>query len=197
LAKQVGTALAAGAHRAPLQAAGVPEGARPGLERYLDLLAAWSTRVNLTGARTPADRVALLVGGVLPAAPLAGPGRLLDVGSGNGSPGLVLALLRPDLPVTLLEPRRRRWAFLREACRAAARPDVEVRCERHDEYGGPPAATVTVRGLALPPSELAALLGEDGRLILFGPRRAAGPGWREEPSSPGIQLLRRAVSRET
>jgi len=84
--------------------------------------------------------VRLLVGDVLPAAPLADPGSLIDVGSGNGSPGLVLALLRADLSATLLEPRLRRWAFLREASRAAGRPELDVRRERHDRYAGPPAA---------------------------------------------------------
>jgi 16S rRNA (guanine527-N7)-methyltransferase len=176
----------------------LPEAARPGLERYLDLLAAWSPRVNLTGARTPSERVALLVAAVLPVAPLALPGRLVDVGSGNGSPGLVLALLRPDLGVVLLEPRQRRWAFLREACRTAGRPDVEVRRERHDQYPGPAAATLTVRGLDLPLSALGPLVEEGGRALIFGRRRAAAPGWREESGPPGLQVLRReTVSRET
>jgi len=174
----------------------VPEAARPGLERYLDLLAAWSPRVNLTGARTPAERVALLVAAVLPAAPLPEPGRLIDVGSGNGSPGIVLAALRPELPVVLLEPRQRRWAFLREASRAAGRPDVEVLRERHDGYSGPVAATVTVRGLDLPLSALASLVGEGGRALLFGAGRTAPPGWREEAGAPGVQCFRH-VSRET
>jgi 16S rRNA (guanine527-N7)-methyltransferase len=89
--------------------------------RYLDLVAAWNPRVNLTGARTAAERVAVLVGPVAPVAEALHPGLLLDVGSGNGSPGLVLALLRPDLPVTLLEPRQRRWAFLREAACSSRR----------------------------------------------------------------------------
>jgi len=176
----------------------VPESARPGLERYLDLLAAWSTRVNLTGARTPARRVTLLVGDVIPAAELARPGRLPDVGSGTGSPGLVLALLRPELAATLLEPRQRRWAFLREAARAAGRPDVEVLRQRHDQYGGPPAATVTLRGLDLPLAAVAPLVEEEGRLLLFGRRRAVGAGWREEAAPAGLQCLRRGiVSRET
>ena len=168
------------------------------MERYLDLLAAWSPRVNLTGARTPSERVALLVEGVLPAAPRALPGRLIDVGSGNGSPGLVLALLRPDLSVVLLEPRQRRWAFLREACRAAGRPDIDVLRERHDQYGGAAAATLTLRGLDLPLSALGPLVEEGGRALIFGRRRAAGPGWREESRSPGLQVFRReVVSRET
>jgi 16S rRNA (guanine527-N7)-methyltransferase len=176
----------------------VPESARPGLERYLDLLAAWSARVNLTGAATPAARVALLVGDVLPAAPLVRPGRLVDVGAGNGSPGLVLALLRPELGVVLLEPRRRRWAFLREACRAAGRPDVEVLRQRHDQYAGPPAATLTLRALDLPLAALAPLVEEGGRLLLFGRPRAEAPGWRAEAAPGGVQAFRRErVSRET
>lgn len=162
------------------------------LGRYLDLLAAWSSRVNLTAARTAEDRVRLLVRPVVPAAALPAPGRLIDVGSGNGSPGLVLALLRPDLRVTLLEPRLRRWAFLREAARACGRADVEVLRARHDEYAGPPAETVTVRALALTAAALAPLAAPGGRLIVFGPAPAAGAGWASDATSvPGVAVLRR------
>ncbi len=155
------------------------------------MLAAWSARVNLTGARTAEERVRLLVAPVLPVAALvAGP--LLDVGSGNGSPGLVLALLRPELAVTLLEPRLKRWAFLREAARAAGRPDVAVLRARHDQYPGPPAATVTVRALALTPAELRPLVAAGGRLVVFGPQSPAAEGWTgEPPPAPGICVLRR------
>jgi 16S rRNA (guanine527-N7)-methyltransferase len=97
------------------------------------------------------------------------------VGSGNGSPGLVLALLRDDLDVTLLEPRSRRWAFLREAARAAGRP-VRVLRVRLDGYDGPPARTVTLRALALPTAALAPLVEPGGRLVVLGGRpTASGP----------------------
>jgi 16S rRNA (guanine527-N7)-methyltransferase len=160
------------------------------LARYLDLLAAWSARVNLTAARTAGERVATLVAPVVAAAGLPEAGPLIDVGSGNGSPGLVLALLRPDLAVTLLEPRLKRWAFLREAARAAGRPDVQVLRQRHDAYAGPPARTVTVRALALAPADLAALAESGGRLLVFGPAPPASPGWREAagPAS-GVHVL--------
>jgi 16S rRNA (guanine527-N7)-methyltransferase len=158
-----------------LQALGVPAPALAPLTTYLDLIAAWSARVNLTAARTPEQRARLLVADPLAAAGQALPGRLLDVGSGNGSPGLVLALLRPELEVRLLEPRARRWAFLREACRAVARPDVVVLRLRHDAYPGPPADTVTLRALALPVAELVPLLAPGGRLLVFGRSRAAAP----------------------
>ena len=163
------------------------------LALYLDLLAAWAERVNLTGARTPEERVATLVAPVLPAAPLPAPGTLLDVGSGNGSPGLVLALLRPDLEVTLLEPRQKRWAFLREAARATGR-EASVLRQRHDQYGGPPARTVTVRALALGPAALAPLVLAGGRLLVFGPAPGPAPGWTAERApAPGIHSLVRGA----
>jgi len=126
----------------------------------------------------------VLVGSVLPARSLPAPGRLVDVGSGNGSPGLVLALLRDDLEATLLEPRQRRWAFLREAARRAGRR-VEVLRVRHDRYPGPPAATVTVRALALPLRELRPLVASGGQLLVFGPPPEGAPVFLREASEPG------------
>jgi 16S rRNA (guanine527-N7)-methyltransferase len=172
-------------HRAPLEALGV---AGPPLGRlcaYLDTLAAWSPRVNLTAARSPGERVRLLVAGVLAAAPLPEPGSLIDVGSGNGSPGLVLALLRDDLAVTLLEPRARRWAFLREAARAAG-CHVQAMRRRHDGSAGKPARTLTLRALALPLAELRPLVEPGGRLIVFGGPRRSGEGFR--PTREGAEL---------
>jgi 16S rRNA G527 N7-methylase RsmG len=160
-----------------------PEAAR--LEAYLDTVADWSPRVNLTGARTPGERVAVLVAGVVPARSLPAPGRLLDVGSGNGSPGLVLALLRDDLEVTLLEPRQKRWAFLREAARRAGR-EVEVLRARHDSYPGPPAATVTVRALRLPLRDLRPLVVPGGRVIVFGTTPREEPPFHREGAPPGL-----------
>ena len=191
---------AAGSHAAALAALGLPAPHAHTLERYLDLVAAWSERVNLTGARSGAERVAVLVAPVLAVAPGLEAGSLLDVGSGNGSPGLVLALLRPDLPVTLLEPRRRRWAFLREAARAAGRPDIDVLRVRHDGYRGPAAQTVTVRALRLPLAELAPLVAPGGRLLAWGHAPAAERGWEPEAApAPDVHALRRGpdVSRAT
>jgi 16S rRNA (guanine527-N7)-methyltransferase len=148
------------------------------------VLSEWSGRSNLTGWKSPAERVARLVGDVLPVAALVDPGTLLDVGSGNGSPGLVLAVLREDLDVTLLEPRVRRWAFLREAARRVARP-VRVLRLRHDAYEGPAFHTVTVRALRLGQEEVASLVEPGGRLIVLG-RRPEGSGAFEKSRAEGI-----------
>jgi len=129
--------------------------------------------------------------------PLLEPGPLLDVGSGNGSPGLVLALLRPELPATLLEPRGKRWAFLREAARAAARPDIQVLRQRHDSYQGPPAQSLTLRALRLPLAELAPLLRAGGRLLVLGEAPEGAPELRREQALAGpagpVHVFRRAT----
>jgi len=107
------------------------------LARYAGLVLEWGERINLTGARTAealadehlADALALV-----PHLP-PGPFRFIDVGSGAGLPGLVLALLRPDAACVLLEPVRKKQAFLAHAVRTlgvAAR--VEPRPERLEAH---------------------------------------------------------------
>ena len=75
--------------------------------------------------------------------------------------------------MTLLEPRSRRWAFLREAARVADR-GVRVLRLRHDAYAGPPARTVTLRAVALPLAEVALLVEPGGRVLVLGGRPQAG-----------------------
>jgi 16S rRNA (guanine527-N7)-methyltransferase len=172
-------------HRTALEALGLQAPAVQRLAAYLDVLAHWGSRVNLTGVATDADRVRVLVASVLPALPLLQPGRLIDVGSGNGSPGLVFAALRDEIEVTLLEPRLKRWAFLREAARAMQRPGVSVRRDRHDTYTGPPAQTVTLRALRLPLETLAPLVQEGGCLLVFGSVPEPAEGFAAEPDAGG------------
>ena len=57
---------------------------------------------------------------------------------------------------------------------------------RHDRYAGPPAATVTLRALALPLGELAELVRPEGRLIVFGSRPECGPGFRATREGDGL-----------
>ncbi|MGI8900764.1 MAG: 16S rRNA (guanine(527)-N(7))-methyltransferase RsmG [Nocardioides sp.] len=72
-----------------------------------------------------------------------------DVGSGAGLPGLVLALNRPDLRVTLVEPLRRRTDFLDEAVRALGLRNVTVRRARAQElHGRHQFRVVTARAVA-------------------------------------------------
>lgn len=179
-------------HREALASLGVPSGVQAPLAQYLDLVARWSPRLNLTAARSASQRVETLVRDAWRCSRWVEGPDLLDVGSGAGSPGLVLALLRPELRVTLLEPRHKRWAFLREACRALDRPDVRVEARRHTEWTGPRAQTVTIRALRLPLRQLAALSAPGGLLVAIGRAPEVEPPFRDEAGVPGgaIHLYR-------
>jgi 16S rRNA (guanine527-N7)-methyltransferase len=73
---------------------------------------------------------------------------VVDVGSGAGLPGVVLAIARPDISVTLLEPLARRTAFLTEVVDALALDNVAVRRGRAEETTGLSADVVTARAVA-------------------------------------------------
>jgi 16S rRNA (guanine527-N7)-methyltransferase len=98
------------------EALGIPLGdlARAALVTWLDLLATWNARVDLTAARSAAELVDLMVADALVLSAHVPEGAsVVDVGTGAGAPGLALAILRPDLTVTLVEPLAKRGAFLR------------------------------------------------------------------------------------
>jgi 16S rRNA (guanine527-N7)-methyltransferase len=103
------------------------------LARYAGLVLDWGSRINLTGARTPealADEHLADALAALPHLP-GGPFRFIDVGSGAGLPGLVLALVRGDASGVLLEPIRKKHAFLAYAARELGLAGrVEARAER-------------------------------------------------------------------
>src|SRR5438876_8820717 len=79
------------------------------LGRYAAEIVAWNDRVNLTSIVDPRELQikhfldSLTLVATLPPAPATGPVMLLDVGSGAGLPGIALAIVRPDLRVSLLE----------------------------------------------------------------------------------------------
>src|SRR5437762_12442060 len=81
---------------------------------YLDELVRWNRRMDLTAARGAEELVDLVVAD---AAVLAGAstdgGTWIDVGSGAGAPGLVLATMLPGARITLVAPRERRGGSLR------------------------------------------------------------------------------------
>ena len=75
--------------------------------------------------------------------------RILDLGSGAGLPGLVLAILRPSSVITLLEPMARRAAFLRECADALNLGNVTIRRARAEDIRGEAGADfVTARAVA-------------------------------------------------
>ncbi len=79
---------------------------------FVEELLRWNEKMNLTAARD-ADEVLLrhVVDSLVPAAPLAGVRRLLDVGPGGGFPGIPLKVFMPEVFIVLIEARRKKAAF--------------------------------------------------------------------------------------
>ncbi len=107
-------------------------------------------------------------------APLLRPGRVGDIGSGAGLPGLVLAIARPGATLVLIEPMERRVEWLLEQARLLELDNVEVVRGRAEEVRIPPLDQVTARAVTalrklIPPA--AALLRPGGELVLMKGRR--------------------------
>lgn len=126
------------------------------IERFLDELDRWNPRLRLTGER---DRAVLLrhhVVDSLACAPLIRlGGRLLDVGTGAGFPGAVLACARPDAEVTLLDARQRPVSFLGEVIRNVPLERAMALAMRAEDAARDPARAgrfdvVTCRALRMP-----------------------------------------------
>ena len=147
-----------------LEVAPVSRETQARLEIYDDILLAWNRRINLIAAgdegtvweRHVADSLALLP--LLPAHVIPG----IDLGSGGGFPGLVLAVAA-DRPFHLVESDQRKAAFLREAARAAQAP-VVVHAKRIEQVKMEPAGVITARAVAGLPT----LLRWSARLLAAG-----------------------------
>jgi 16S rRNA (guanine527-N7)-methyltransferase len=101
------------------------------VDAFWSLLEKWNARINLTGARTREDLVGEHLPDALAMARLIPVGvRVVDVGAGGGLPAIPFALLRPDVSLTLVEPRAKRVAFLRTAVREAGLARAEVIARR-------------------------------------------------------------------
>lgn len=95
---------------------------------YMNLLELWGKRMPLTSIRDPEQIVRLHFGESIFALSLVGDrhGRLADVGSGAGFPGLALKLAAPDLHVTLIESNKKKCAFLHEVVRELSVREADV-----------------------------------------------------------------------
>lgn len=104
-------------------------------------------------------------------APLLRPGRVGDVGSGAGLPGLVLAICRPDVSFVLIEPMERRVAWLNEQVDALGLGNVEVVRARAEEANlAAPLDQVTARAVSALRKLLpltAPLVRDGGELVLM------------------------------
>lgn len=100
---------------------------------YLALLHKWNKVHNLTAVRELQAMVTLHLLDSLSILPHLRRGRLLDVGSGAGLPGIPLALARPDLHVTVIDASHKKASFMRQAKGKLGIPNLEVICGRVEQ----------------------------------------------------------------
>jgi 16S rRNA (guanine527-N7)-methyltransferase len=143
------------------RAAGVelPDDAQSRIARWLDLLIKWNRTYNLTAIRDPERMVThhvLDALSVLPHLPSRQALRVLDVGSGAGVPGLLLAIARPEWQLALLECNHKKGAFLQQAILQLGLTNVVATTSRVEDYA--PAAPFDVV-ISRAFSDLAAFVG--------------------------------------
>lgn len=122
------------------------------LLRYLDLLQRWNATYNLTAVRS---RAAMLTQHLADCLALIPPlqrralqGRLLDVGSGGGLPGVVIATLLPEWDVTCVDAVAKKAAFVRQVAGALALPNLHAVHGRVEGQALPPFDLITSRAFA-------------------------------------------------
>jgi 16S rRNA (guanine527-N7)-methyltransferase len=150
------------------------------LDALRQIVIAESAHQNLVGAATIdafwarhiADSAQLL-----PLASAASPGAWLDLGTGAGFPGLVIAILSSQ-PIVLVESRRKRFEFLARTAQTLALPHVSVHCGRLETFETRLVSVISARAFAPLPKllSLAARFSHNGTIWLL----PKGRGAREE-----------------
>jgi 16S rRNA (guanine527-N7)-methyltransferase len=133
---------------------------------WLGDVSCWNRKLDLTAARNDDELVDLMLAdAAVLAAHLASDRSVVDVGSGAGAPGMPLALLRPDLQLTLVEPMQKRAALLRMTVGKQRLSNLRVEQRHGDELSGP--FDVAISRATLPPPRwlaLGARLAPDGEV---------------------------------
>jgi len=112
----------------------LPPSATERLLDYLALLAKWNRAYNLTAIREETKGVSHHLLDSLAVVPHLPAGRLVDVGSGAGLPGIPIAFACPDRQVTLLDSNQKKGAFLTQSSTELALTNVEVVIKRVEFY---------------------------------------------------------------
>jgi 16S rRNA (guanine527-N7)-methyltransferase len=157
------------------------------LVAYYELLARWNRKINLTSIEDVDEAIDRLLLEPLAAArhiPTT-TRRMMDIGSGGGSPAIPFKLALPDAELTMVEVKARKSAFLREAIRQLGLERAHVETARYEELLARPELHETqdvvslraVRTEARMMTTLQAFVAEGGILVLF-----RGPGGPDAPA---------------
>ena len=181
------------------------------LQVYYELLAAWNQKINLSGmslgelTTEALDR--LLVEPVV-ASRHAAPGarRVIDIGSGGGSPAIPFALAIPGSQLLMVESKTRKSVFLKEALRALQMHDSDVATSRFEDLLGSRSLLeahdiLTVRAVRIETADLVVVrefVRPGGQILLFQRNTDAGlalpTGLELTASHPLVEALQSQLS---
>jgi 16S rRNA (guanine527-N7)-methyltransferase len=165
----------------------IPDELAEQLVKYYELLVRWNRKINLTSLENPDQAIdRLLLEPLIAARYLPSPwSKVMDIGSGGGSPAIPLKLATPGIKLMMVEVKARKSAFLREACRQLRLDHTRVENARYEELLARPELheahdvvglrAVRVESRVL--TSLQAFLKPGGTLMLF-----RGPGGPESPA---------------
>jgi len=157
----------------------VPAGLATHLWSYFELLLRWNRKINLTAFDESSPDQALdrlLIEPLQAARHVMGGGkRIIDIGSGGGSPAIPLKLALAGSTLVMVEPKARKSAFLREAVRVLGLTDTQVESARFEELLARPELhevldILTIRAVTVERKTLVGLqafLRPGGRMLLF------------------------------
>ena len=112
----------------------LPPDAGPKLMDYLGLLSHWNRVFNLTAIRDSDEMLSKHLLDSLAVLPYIGAGRVLDVGSGAGLPGIPLAISRPDVHFVLIDSNGKKTRFLTQVKITLKLQNIEVVRQRVEAY---------------------------------------------------------------
>jgi 16S rRNA (guanine527-N7)-methyltransferase len=107
------------------------------IQQYIKILRHWNEKLNLTAIRDPLEILyrhfceSMFAAVAVPVEK----GRLADIGSGPGFPGIPLKILRPELEIALVESNIKKGTFLAEVIRELGLSNVRVLINRYEELG--------------------------------------------------------------
>ncbi len=156
--------------------------------RHARLLMQWNRKLNLTAIVDPTEvAVKHFLDAIAPAAHIPFHGRLLDIGTGGGFPGIPLKIMRPAQPMTLIDGVRKKVNFVKHVIRELALASIEVRQIRAETLGqdaNQPKFDVIVcralSGLRQVVQWASPLLAPGGRIIAY-----RGPNESEDNMADG------------
>ncbi len=154
------------------------------IARYLELLRRYGAVADLSSGRVLEDPARLLEAARAYAEVLPQGARVLDLGSGAGWPGIPLAILRPDLALTLVERRKKRAAFLELAKSRLGLSNARVHAGDVRALRGS-YPYITAQAVA-PFPEIYRLTAHLEPQVLVSVK---GPGWEEEVAELGGRVF--------